>query len=104
MRSKTTAKAIGELQALQKSLEILGQNSEVEKALEQKKMEIPSEAFEEIEAFDEAIKKIDNGEFSYAVRGKSFNVKTKYESIAGLSIPKVAFPRFASHGGKVSFY
>ena len=55
MRSKTTAKALGDFQALQKSLEILGQNSEVEKP-RAKEMEIPSEAFEEIEAFDEAKK------------------------------------------------
>ncbi len=97
------AKAIGELQALEKSLEILGDSPELEKALKSKRREIPPEALKEIESFDEAAKRIDDGEFSYSVRGKSIEVKTKYQSIAGLSLPKVAFPRFSSMEDKYLF-
>ena len=102
-KSRDIAKKIGEFQALEKSLELLGDNSELKEAIKEKKNEIPSEAFEEIEAFDKAAKRIDDGEFSYNVRGKSIEVKTKYKSLAGLNLPKVAFPRFSSLEDKYLF-
>jgi methylmalonyl-CoA mutase len=83
-------------QALMQASELV--DSQLQKVLMEKASEIKSEinpsVFQLIEHFDEVSKQYQSGEFSYQVREKSVKVTTKYISLSGQAISRVATPRF----------
>ncbi len=71
-------------------------SSDITSKMEEIKAEIPEEVFKEIDTFNSTIAQYKAGEFKYTVRDKEFSVPTKYNSLSGSSISKVAYPEFDS--------
>ncbi|MDG1541876.1 MAG: methylmalonyl-CoA mutase family protein [Candidatus Thalassarchaeaceae archaeon] len=51
-----------------------------------------------LEEWPDKVETYDGGEYSYDVRGKTFSVPTKTESLSGSKIPRVALPRTEDKG------
>ena len=51
-----------------------------------------------LQEWSDKVETYDSGEFSYNVRGNSFSVPTKVESLSGSKIPRVALPRTEDKG------
>ncbi|MDP7313069.1 MAG: methylmalonyl-CoA mutase family protein, partial [Candidatus Thalassarchaeaceae archaeon] len=51
-----------------------------------------------LEGWSEKVETYDSGEYSYDVRGNTFSVPTKDESLSGSNIPRVALPRTVDKG------
>jgi methylmalonyl-CoA mutase len=51
-----------------------------------------------LEEWSEKVETYDSGEYSYNVRGNTFSVPTKDESLSGSKIPRVALPRTVDKG------
>ncbi len=96
------ANKLREYEALEIAAKIL-KSSDVEVKSKEVKAGIGEEVFKELFLFDDTVKKYSAGEFSYSVRGSEFKVITKFQSLSGLSLPKVAFPKFDSIGAKYRY-
>ena len=77
--------------------------AELSKILDELKSEIGEIPFKLIEEFDTTIEQLKSGTFSYSVRDKQINVKTKYISLSHQQISRVGFPRFTNMGDKIKF-
>lgn len=101
-KTKDTVKKLQNLEALETAAKLVSEKS-LGEAASKLKIEIGSQVFEEIKSFDETIKQYTNGVYSYSVRDKKFEVQTKYESLAGLMISRIGFPRFDHDSQKYYF-
>jgi isobutyryl-CoA mutase len=90
-------------EALEKVRDLIQEKSEVEQKLNQVQDKIGKDVFEQLESFDSRINDYKSGQFSYSVRGKNIDVSTKYESLSGTEISRVATPRFSSPAQKYQF-
>lgn len=93
LETQKTVKDLEEYEALKKSSELINENVIKEKlALTEQK--IPKSVFQVIEEFEKTIEMYEKGLYSYNVRDKKFEVQTKYESLSGLQISRIGFPKF----------
>ncbi|WP_241558780.1 fused isobutyryl-CoA mutase/GTPase IcmF [Halobacteriovorax sp. HLS] len=90
-------------EAILKASEILPENKDLKEKLEEVKLKIPAEVFKELELFQSTVDQYKAGSFSYTVRGREIKVPTKFESLSGSKISKVAFPRLESISEKYNF-
>lgn len=90
-------------EALIRTKEMLSNTVEIDEKINNLRGEIPASVFEEIDSFDKAVEQYQNGTYIYQVRGKEFQVPTKYESLAQQRISKVALPKFKSMSQKYQF-
>ncbi len=102
-RSVETAEKIRDYEALLISTNLLKGNKDLEAKLAEVKQSIPEVAFNELKIFEETVAQYESGIFSYFVRGKELKVKTKYKSLSGNDISKVAHPKFSSLAEKYRF-
>ena len=70
------------------------ENFEQEKQTQLRKLDADAQAI--LENWDATLQNYRNEEFVYLVRGKEIRVKTTTQSLSGLSIPRVAMPRYSS--------
>ena len=97
------AEKLKDYEALLISSNILKGNKDLEAKLAEVKATLPAEVFSEIKCFEETIAQYEAGTFTYTVRGKDIHVKTKYKSLSGNDISKVAFPKLTSLAEKYRF-
>lgn len=97
--TKEVAAKLEKLQAVL-VLEDQGNLKELRKKIES---EISNETKSELECYDKAVAGLKSGTFSYEVRGKTIEVPTKYTSLSGLVISKVATPNYRSIVDKYLF-
>ncbi len=98
-----TAQKLGEFQALNEAQKILPKNKEITEKARVIKDALPANCLDEVQIFDDTIKQYDSGEYIYEVRGKQIKVPSKYKSLSGLDLPKVATPKFSSLADKYRF-
>ena len=99
----TNAEKLKDYEALLIASNILKNNKELEVKLQEIKSTIPESVFLELKTFEETIAQYQAGTFTYSVRGKEINVKTKYKSLSQNEISKVATPKFHSLTEKYRF-
>jgi methylmalonyl-CoA mutase len=101
-KTKHQVELLRDYEALKRADKIL-QNDVLKTKLKDLEIEITPTVFETITKFDDVIKQYKAGEYSYNVRGKEIKVKTKYKSLSGNDISKVAFPNLNSLSEKYNF-
>lgn len=80
------------------------QNNEIIKIKNEVKESIDAKIFELMEHMNQVICDYQKGVFTYSVRDKKINVKTKYESLSHSLINIVALPKFSSIADEYSFF
>lgn len=98
-----TAQKLGEYQALIEAQKLLPTNKDITEKARVIKDGLPPKCLEEIQSFEDTIKQYAQGEYVYEVRGKQIKVPSKYKSLSGLDLPKVATPKFSSLADKYRF-
>ncbi|MDD0854800.1 methylmalonyl-CoA mutase family protein [Halobacteriovorax sp. GB3] len=94
--AERNAELVKDYEALQNVALMMPENKDVLAKLEEVKEKIPSDVFKEIEVFESAVEQYRSGIFTYKVRDKEINVKTKYTSLSHNEISKVGFPNLNS--------
>ncbi|EQC45106.1 methylmalonyl-CoA mutase [Bacteriovorax sp. BSW11_IV] len=97
------AELIKDYEALEISANILKDNKEIALKRDEVKALIPETALSELELFEATVAQYTNGLFTYTVRGKDINVKTKYTSLSQNEISKVGVPNYKSKFEKYRF-
>ncbi len=97
------AEKIKDYEAMLVAANLLKGNKDVQEKLAEVKASIPESAFNELKVLEDTIANYDKGAFSYFVRGKEIKVTTKYKSLSGNDIPKVAYPKFRTLTEKYHF-
>lgn len=98
-----TAKKLGDYQALVDAQKLLPTNKDITEKARVIKDALPPNCLEEIQSFEDTINQYAQGEYIYEVRGKQIKVPSKYKSLSGLDLPKVATPKFSSLADKYRF-
>lgn len=98
-----TAEKLKDYEALTIAAKLLNGNKDIEAKLAEVKTSISEKAFAELKVLDETIAQYESGTYSYFVRGKEIKVKTKYKSLSGNDVSKVAYPTFNSVVDKYRF-
>lgn len=101
--TKEKCSLLYDYEAVTRTEEILGQNSELKEQRKRLRDRIGEDVFETLKEFEDISKQYKDGEFSYKVRDKVLKVKTNYESLSGQNISKVATPNFISLADKFYF-
>jgi methylmalonyl-CoA mutase len=97
------AEQLKDYEALLIASHILKGNKDLVAKLAEVKSSLPETVFSELKCFEETIAQYESGTFTYTVRGKDIHVKTKYKSLSGNDISKVAFPKLSSLSEKYRF-
>ena len=97
------AEKLKDYEALLIASQILKGNKDLEAKLAEVKSSLPEAVFSELKCFEDTIAQYEAGTFTYTVRGKDIHVKTKYKSLSGNEISKVAFPKLSSLSEKYRF-
>ncbi len=98
-----TAQKLGDYQALVDAQKLLPTNKDITEKARVVKDALPPNCLEEIQSFEDTINQYAQGEYIYEVRGKQIKVPSKYKSLSGLDLPKVATPKFSSLADKYRF-
>ncbi|MBI2521360.1 MAG: methylmalonyl-CoA mutase family protein [Bdellovibrio sp.] len=101
-KTKEIVSLIADFEACERAVE-LTKSKEVEKYCKLLCAKIDSEIFKQIKCYEENTEKLKSGEFLYSVRGKEIKVQSKYTSLSGLNISKVAIPTISSKAQIVQF-
>jgi len=101
-KTKELVSLISDVEACERTAELTN-NKDVDKYSKTLRSKVDSEVFNQIKSFEENIKQLKSGEFSYCVRDKKILVKCKYTSLSGLNISKVAIPNISSKAQIVHF-
>ncbi len=102
-QAKENIEKLKDYEALLIATRLVKDNRDLEAKLVEVKATLSSEVLNEIKTFEETVAKYESGTFSYFVRGKEILVKTKYKSLSGNDISKVAYPRVESLAEKYRF-
>ncbi len=102
-KALSVSSTLKDYEALLIASNLLKGNSDLEAKLAEVKASLPEEVFNELKNYEETIAQYESGTFSYFVRGKEIKVKTKYNSLSGNEISKVAYPRINSLAEKYHF-
>lgn len=100
---KKNLELIKDFEALEKASKLLPDQEELKLKAQEIKGQIAEEEWQAIKVFEETCQKYQEGEFSYQVRNREIKVSTRYESLSGQSISRVATPRFVSLAEKYRF-
>ncbi|NOR86313.1 MAG: methylmalonyl-CoA mutase, partial [Bacteroidales bacterium] len=71
---------------------------DIDKAVHEVKLELDPKNLEIINSWENKVKLFEPNEFVYKVRNKEIRVKTKFTSLAGLKINKIALPKYKGKG------
>ena len=92
------AQKLRRIQHLESSATLVPESKEVLYPLRDELMEEVGEEADSLDEYRELAKAYNSGEYTYFVRGKSFSVNTKSESLSHQMIPKVALPTIEDDG------
>lgn len=92
------AQKLRRIQHLESSAALVPESKEVLYPLRDELMEEVGEEADSLDEYRELAKAYNSGEYTYFVRGKSFSVNTKSESLSHQMIPKVALPTIEDDG------
>jgi methylmalonyl-CoA mutase len=81
-------------EALDRASRLISKSKDIEREKNKITQEIGTDVFEEIEQFKNIVQQYNNGKYVYQVRGKNFEVETKYTSLSGSAISRVGYPRY----------
>lgn len=90
------SKKLRDLESLQITSSLLGENEAVSNKLKEIKNDIAPSILDEVESFKRLKADYLNDDFSYTVRNKEIKVKTSYKSLSGNTISRVGLPTFES--------
>lgn len=77
--------------------------NEVQEELKKTKAKIPTGVLEKIDLLDNTIAQYKSGEYKFVIRNRELSVASKFESLSGLKISKVAYPVIESMSQKYKF-
>ena len=97
------AEKLKDYEALLIAANLLKGNKDLEAKLFEVQSSLPQNVFSELKCFEDTIAQYEAGTFTYTVRGKDIYVKTKYKSLSGNDVSKVAFPKLSSLAEKYRF-
>ena len=92
------AQKLRRIQHLESSASLVPESKEVLYPLRDELMEQVGEQADALDEYRELARAYNSGEYTYFVRGKSFSVSTKSESLSHQMIPKVALPHIEDDG------
>lgn len=95
-------KKLEDYESLEKASKLIS-HQELNQKKEELKQNIDKTIFENILEFDQTVKMYQEGVYKYSVRDKNFEVQTKYESLSGLQISRIGFPKFSYLSQKYNF-
>ena len=76
---------------------------DLESEAHQIRSDVPSEAWDALDSFEEMANAYRSGEASYTVRGKEIPVKTTHETMSGTKVPRVALPTSRDWGEQLEW-
>jgi len=93
------------LYQLEGTKEILGEGNHenVDKAIESYEEELNPKSKKLLNSWDETKERYAGEKMSYTVRNKEFEMDIVTESLSGLKVPKVAFPKFIDWGERLTW-
>lgn len=97
------AAKLTDYESLLKASELLPDNKELSTKRDEVKSSITEETFGILDDLDKTLTMYKDGTFSYKVRDKEINVKTKYTSLSHSEVSRVGFPKFESTVEKYKF-
>lgn len=100
---KRNFELLKDYEALKNARDLLPENSDIQKKLEEVKQQIPTTEFELIDDFDQTVDQYKAGEYRYKVREKEIRVPTQYKSLSGSSISRVSVPKCDSIAQRYRF-
>ena len=86
-----------------RSMGNVGSADDLEAEAKQIRSEIPSEAWDALNSFEDMASAYRSGEASYTVRGKEIPVKTTHETMSGTKVPRVALPTSKDWGEQLEW-
>ncbi len=86
-----------------RSMGNVGSADDLEAEAKQIRSEIPSEAWDALNSFEDMASAYRSGEASYTVRGKEIPVKTTHETMSGTKVPRVALPSSKDWGEQLEW-
>jgi methylmalonyl-CoA mutase len=92
------AQKLRRIQHLETSASLVPESKEILYPLRDELMDEVGEQADSLDEYRELAKAYNSGEYTYFVRGKSFSVSTKSESLSHQMIPKVALPHIEDDG------
>jgi isobutyryl-CoA mutase len=78
--------------SLSRATELLPDSKDLKIKLDEVKNKLDDQIFKDLEQFSELSKMYKEGLYSYQVRDRVFEVKTKVKSLSGIDIPRVGIP------------
>lgn len=97
------ARKLYQLEGAKEILEDEGAEEAINKSIETYQDELHPKAKKQLNEWDETKERYSGDKLTYTVRDKEFEVDITTESLAGLKIPKVAFPKFADWGERLNW-
>ena len=91
-QTEDCARLLEDYQALSKTAKLVPEAAPVAEKLEAVGKQLGEDVFAEIAAFQNARENLRKENYSYTVRGKKIEVPTRYTSLSGLTLPRVATP------------
>ncbi len=93
---------VKDYEALKKVNELVD-NSEIKEKLAEVEASLPENFQAELDLYNSTVEQYRSGQFSYTVRSKEIKVPSKFKSLSGLDISKVAYPGFDSISEKYRY-
>ena len=78
-------------------------NADLKAKLSEVESQLPEGFDKEVEIYEATVAQYKSGTYSYKVRDREFNVPSKFTSLSGLEISKVAYPDFDSLSEKYKY-
>ena len=101
-----SVRLVQQLEASAKQMRAAGNDSsadDLESEAHQIRSDVPSEAWDALDSFEEMANAYRSGEASYTVRGKEIPVKTTHETMSGTKVPRVALPTSRDWGEQLEW-
>ena len=101
-----SVRLVQQLEASAKQMRAAGNDSsadDLESEAHQIRSNVPSEAWDALDSFEEMANAYRSGEASYTVRGKEIPVKTTHETMSGTKVPRVALPTSRDWGEQLEW-
>ena len=101
-----SVRLVQQLEASARQMRAAGNDSsadDLESEAHQIRSDVPSEAWDALDSFEEMANAYRSGEASYTVRGKEIPVKTTHETMSGTKVPRVALPTSRDWGEQLEW-
>lgn len=103
LHSKQLAEQARQFQALKRSLEVLPDNEELKKEVQEREECADRETVTLLSQYEKDQQEYRQDKLKYQVRNREFEVELVTESLSGTKIPKVALPRYSDAGDQLMF-